>query len=90
VVTTVKQIVLAFIIGTLFYAPRSVTGSIVFVMIVHALWDFGTFTWIGGKHATGVAAANYLSLASLPLMLIMLVVFAIGAKRMFTQPVEAA
>jgi hypothetical protein len=88
VVTTIRQIVFAFVLGSVFYVVRRVTGSLVFLMIIHALWDFGSFTWMGGLEATN--ATSILVAARFPLLIALLVMSAIGAKRLFTTPVEQA
>lgn len=41
--TTLQQVGLAFGAGTIFYVLRRVTGSLVWAMILHGLWDFSTF-----------------------------------------------
>ena len=76
-VPTVRQIVIAFLMGTVFYVARRVTGSLLFMMAIHALWDFGSFSFMGGLEATGKTALNPAALATLPLLLVMLVMIAI-------------
>lgn len=52
---TVQQVVLAFGAGTIFYILRRVTGSLIWAMILHGLWDFSTFAL--GRGTPGPAAA---------------------------------
>jgi membrane protease YdiL (CAAX protease family) len=40
---TLQQIVFAFLAGTVFYILRRVTGTLIWAMVLHALWDFSTF-----------------------------------------------
>ncbi|KAA9110403.1 CPBP family intramembrane glutamic endopeptidase [Microbacterium rhizomatis] len=40
---TVQQVGLAFGAGTIFYILRRVTGSLIWAMVLHGLWDFSTF-----------------------------------------------
>ncbi|RZU65600.1 hypothetical protein EV379_1934 [Microterricola gilva] len=40
---TVEQVIFAFLVGTAFYILRRVTGSLVYAMILHAVWDFSVF-----------------------------------------------
>lgn len=40
---TLQQVALAFGAGTIFYILRRVTGSLVWAMVLHGLWDFSTF-----------------------------------------------
>lgn len=41
---TLQQVVLAFGAGTIFYVLRRVTGSLIWAMVLHGLWDFSTFS----------------------------------------------
>ncbi|MGO4299055.1 CPBP family intramembrane glutamic endopeptidase [Leifsonia sp. RAF41] len=43
VAQTLQQVVLAFLGGTAFYITRRVTGSLIWAMALHGLWDFTTF-----------------------------------------------
>jgi hypothetical protein len=40
---TSQQVVLAFLGGTIFYIFRRTTGSLIWAMALHALWDFSSF-----------------------------------------------
>lgn len=40
---TLQQVALAFGAGTIFYILRRVTGSLIWAMVLHGLWDFSTF-----------------------------------------------
>ncbi len=53
--STIQQVVLAFGAGTIFYILRRVTGSLVWAMILHGLWDFSTFAL--GRGTPGPFAA---------------------------------
>ncbi len=46
---TLQQVALAFGAGTIFYVLRRVTGSLIWAMVLHGLWDFSTF---GVGHGT--------------------------------------
>jgi len=86
-VLTVRQVIFAFVIGSVFYAIRRISGTIVVAMVVHALWDFGTFTHVAGKTAgaaaaqtdipTGAAAAGAQTL----LMFVAIILVIVGAKK---------
>jgi len=94
-VLTVRQVIFAFVIGSVFYAIRRISGTIVVAMVVHALWDFGTFTHVAGKSAgaaaaqtdipTGAAAAGLQSL----LMLVAIILVIVGAKKILKPRVTA-
>jgi uncharacterized protein len=53
--TTLQQVGLAFGGGTIFYILRRVTGSLIWAMALHGLWDFSTFAV--GHGTPGPAAA---------------------------------
>ncbi|MFG6445954.1 CPBP family intramembrane glutamic endopeptidase [Microbacterium sp. P06] len=40
---TIQQVVFAFLGGTVFYIFRRVTGTLIWPMLLHGLWDFSTF-----------------------------------------------
>ena len=81
---TVRQIIFAFFIGGVFYAIRPV--AIVVPMVIHALWDFGSFTHVAGK-ATGVATGNVdlaaagMAMVQNLLMLVAIILIIVGARR---------
>ena len=54
---TVRQVIFAFVIGSVFYAIRRITGTLIIPMVIHALWDFGSFSHVAGK-ATDVVAGD--------------------------------
>ena len=94
---TLRQIVLAFVLGSVFYVVRRVTGSLAALMIFHALWDFGSFTWAGALIATKIGPvavaqstvlAGLLVGARLPLQIALVIMCLIGAKKLFSTPVE--
>jgi membrane protease YdiL (CAAX protease family) len=97
-VPTIQQIGFAFVLGSVFYVVRRVTGSLAVLMILHALWDFGSFTWMGAFAVTGVGPtalagaswAGLLMAARLPLQAAVVIMCLIGAKKLFTTPVEMA
>ena len=88
-VLTVRQVIFAFVLGSVFYAIRRITGTIVPVMIIHALWDFGSFSHVAGK-ATGAAAVQTdiatagLGLLQSLLVLTAVVLVVVGAKRLLS------
>jgi membrane protease YdiL (CAAX protease family) len=40
---TIQQMVFAFVAGTILYILRRVTGTLIWAMVLHGLWDFSTF-----------------------------------------------
>ena len=85
---TIRQVVIAFVMGSIFYVARRVTGSLLFMMVIHALWDFGSFTVQGGYAATGHQVLTPTAIATLPLLLVMIVMGGIGWKKLFGKPAE--
>jgi uncharacterized protein len=70
--STAIQLGYAFILGSAFYLVRRITGLLVVGMVIHALWDFGTF----GTDATGgkvPVIAGFLLYAVVILTVILLV-----------------
>ncbi|NTU72244.1 MAG: CPBP family intramembrane metalloprotease [Coriobacteriia bacterium] len=95
---TIQQIGFAFVLGGVFYVVRRVTGLIVVPMVLHALWDFGSFTWAGAFAVTNVgpaalAGANLVGVLMairLPLQVAVIVLCLIAAKRVFSTPTVLA
>jgi len=84
-VLTVRQVIFAFVLGSIFYAVRRISGTIVVVMVIHALWDFGSFSHVAGKAGAvaakiDVATAGAGLLQSL-LVLIAVILVIVGAKK---------
>lgn len=40
---TIQQVVFAFVAGTILYILRRTTGTLIWAMVLHGLWDFSTF-----------------------------------------------
>lgn len=86
-VPTIRQFFFAFILGSVFYAIRRISGTIVVVMVLHALWDFGSFSHVAGKATTGAAAVQTdiatagAGLLQSLLVLIAIVLIIVGAKK---------
>lgn len=55
---TVKQIVFAFLVGSVFYATRRVTGLLAVAMILHGFWDFSTFAATSGTEDSAQSAGS--------------------------------
>jgi hypothetical protein len=85
-VPTIRQFFFAFVLGSVFYAIRRISGTIVVVMVLHALWDFGSFSHVAGK-ATGAAAVQTdittagAGLLQSLLVLVAVVLVIVGAKK---------
>jgi membrane protease YdiL (CAAX protease family) len=83
--TTIRQVIFAFVLGSVFYSIRRITGTIIIPMVIHAIWDFGSFTHVAGK-ATGVVervdlTAAGLSLLQQGLVFVAVVLVIVGATR---------
>lgn len=59
VAATIQQIVFAFVIGSVFYVTRRVTGTLVVAMVLHGFWDFTTIahTTAAGDDRAGLGGA---------------------------------
>jgi membrane protease YdiL (CAAX protease family) len=84
-VPTIRQVIFAFVLGSVFYSIRRITGTIIIPMVLHALWDFGSFSQIAGK-ATGVAGKLDLTAAGMSLvhslvLFVIVILVIIGATR---------
>jgi hypothetical protein len=82
---TARQIIFAFVIGSVFYAIRRISGTLIIPMVIHATWDFGSFSHVAGK-ATGVVgkidlAAAGMGLVQNLLMLVAIILVIVGATR---------
>lgn len=51
-VATLRQIVVAFVLGSVLYASRRATGTLVVPIVLHGLWDFATFLQSGAASTT--------------------------------------
>ena len=68
---TLQQVASAFMIGTVFYILRRTTGSLIWAMVLHGLWDFSVF---GVGHGTPSALAGVVGLLQLVVGLLALAV----------------
>ncbi|KRC51613.1 hypothetical protein ASE16_00495 [Leifsonia sp. Root227] len=57
--STLVQVLMAFASGTAFYIVRRVTGSLIWAMLLHGLWDVSVFAV--GHASVGPAIANILA-----------------------------
>jgi membrane protease YdiL (CAAX protease family) len=57
--STLVQVLMAFASGTAFYIVRRVTGSLIWAMLLHGLWDVSVFAV--GHAPLGVAYASFLA-----------------------------
>ena len=93
-VPTIRQFFFAFVLGSVFYAIRRISGTIVVVMVLHALWDFGSFSHVAGK-AGAVAAKIDIASAGMGLLQSLVVFIAVilviaGAKKILKPKAAAA
>ena len=82
---TLRQVILAFVVGSVFYSIRRITGTIIIPMVLHALWDFGSFSHVAGK-ASGVPGKVDLTAAGMSLLqnlvlLVIIILVIVGATR---------
>jgi uncharacterized protein len=70
---TIQQAFFAFLAGTVFYILRRVTGTLIWAMVLHALWDFSSF---GASHGTASPLAGLSVIAQIPAFLMALIAVA--------------
>ncbi len=95
-VPTIQQIGFAFVLGSVFYVVRRVTGLLAVPMVLHALWDFGSFTWAGAFAVTkvgpvalaGASWAGLLMAVRLPLQVALIILCLVAAKKVLSTPAE--
>lgn len=63
VMATIPQMAFAFLGGTIFYIARRTTGSLVWAMLLHGLWDFSTFATTHGQVSAIAGLVNILYIA---------------------------
>jgi len=78
--TVLPQVMSAFLMGTLLYLTRRVTGGLVIPILVHAVWDFSLFSH-GTSKAEVVPGAGLLVQGSQPTLVVILFVVAIIAHK---------
>ncbi|TCJ23871.1 CPBP family intramembrane metalloprotease [Microbacterium sp. PI-1] len=78
---TASQVLTAFLAGTVFYILRRVTGSLLWAMLLHGLWDFSVFAAGVGTPSDIVYVANVIE-PTVGILGVIFVAFAIrGAKK---------
>ncbi|MGZ5287895.1 MAG: CPBP family intramembrane glutamic endopeptidase [Actinomycetota bacterium] len=69
---TVRQIVFAFVIGSVLYACRRATGLLLVPIVIHWLWDFATFM-ASGSDATASTAAGLQGIVAYGAVIVLIV-----------------
>jgi uncharacterized protein len=59
---TLQQVGSAFLGGTIFYVLRRTTGTLIWAMVLHGLWDFSTFAVTHGTPAATAAVGGIVEL----------------------------
>ena len=93
---TVFQLVFTFVFGSMLYAVRRATGTLIIPMILHGLWDFSSFTASSDafKESEELVDPRVNPVPTL-LLIVMVVLFVMGFKKAFhnddaTPPLDAA
>jgi membrane protease YdiL (CAAX protease family) len=95
IVPTIRQVIFAFVLGSVFYAIRRTTGTIIVGMVLHGMWDFSTFARAAETDTTAVRgtvdiAAAGIGLVQSLLSLAAVVLFIVGARKLFPKKAPAA
>jgi membrane protease YdiL (CAAX protease family) len=83
---TISQMATAFVFGCIMYAARRATGTVIVGMALHAVFDFGLFTYSGDAAAATTAAPSMGTIGqgfAGAIQFICLVLFVVSAKRLF-------
>ncbi|WP_312167597.1 CPBP family intramembrane glutamic endopeptidase [Microbacterium sp.] len=67
---TLQQVGFAFLGGTIFYIVRRTTGTLIWAMVLHGLWDFSTFAVLHGTPGAFAAFGSIVYIAAGVLALI--------------------
>lgn len=67
---TLQQIVFAFVFGSVLYAARRATGTLVVPIVLHALWDFTTFMGSEGDVSAAQGLQGFISYAAVILFIV--------------------
>lgn len=73
---TVQQVTFAFLGGTIFYIVRRTTGTLIWAMVLHGLWDFSTFAVLHGTPGpfAGFGSIVYIAAGVLALIFVPFVI----------------
>lgn len=82
---TLKQVIFAFVLGSVLYAIRRATGGLLFPILLHAMWDWASFTASGEVPGDDTITGTTLlgALLSFLGLLIAVILFAVGSKSLF-------
>ncbi|WP_257613945.1 CPBP family intramembrane glutamic endopeptidase [Arthrobacter sp. 31Y] len=83
---TIQQVVFAFVGGTVFYILRRVTGTLIWAMVLHGLWDFSTFAVTHGTVGPLAAIGATINLLAGALALISVAFVIRGANERISAP----
>jgi membrane protease YdiL (CAAX protease family) len=90
--TTIWQMGTAFVFGSVFYAVRRATGTVIVGMALHAAFDFGGFTHSGDVAASTTAGPTLSGGQGIAAVFqgISIVLFVVTAKRLFATDTTAS
>jgi membrane protease YdiL (CAAX protease family) len=80
---TLQQIAFAFVFGSVLYAARRSTGTLLVPIVLHALWDFTTFMGSEGDVSAAQGLQGFISYAA-----VILFIVAATKRSIFTAPAE--
>jgi membrane protease YdiL (CAAX protease family) len=67
---TLQQIVFAFVFGSVLYAARRSTGTLLVPIVLHALWDFTTFMGSEGDVSAAQGLQGFISYVAVILFIV--------------------
>jgi len=80
---TIRQVLFAFVFGSILYASRRATGTPVVPIALHALWDFTTFLGSGSDADVGAATTANPETGLQSLAFLAVIVFLFAARSLF-------
>ena len=87
---TIRQVLFAFVAGTVLYILRRTTGTLVWAMVLHGLWDFSTFALTHGTPRATAAIGGIVEVAAGIVALIAVALVVRGANERSDAPVPRA
>jgi membrane protease YdiL (CAAX protease family) len=87
---TIQQVVFAFVAGTILYILRRTTGTLIWAMVLHGLWDFSTFAVTHGTPGPLVGLGSVFEiLAGIVALIVVAFVIRGAHERLDTAPAPA-
>ncbi len=87
---TAQQLVFTFLLGSVLYACRRSSGGLVVPILLHAAWDWTSFTSTSDAFVDGVNAYDPRFSPAFPALVIAVALFFVAAKKGLFRPVDGS